>query len=124
MGALPVKNYQLAKAVRKQDHATQRIPVGMADSLWQAILKQSQVDAMLSHATWAGRRIAYWVETRRRMGTGVEDSLVLLESVPALADRLALYNVPSVLKPFAMRLAKDLVMSGKLRPRKEQADAN
>jgi hypothetical protein len=111
MGALPVKQYALYKEVRKRDYATLRVPVGMPRELWQAKLRQSQVDAAFSHAKWAAKRLAYWVETRRRVGVGVSDSLELLESNAQLSSRLGLFQVHEVLRPFAMKLARALVVA-------------
>ena len=111
MGDLPVSGYKQYKVVKKRDFADQRIPVGMDAGLWKAKLRQQAVDAAFNNAKWAARRIAAWVETRRRMGTGIEDSLELLESDKAIANRLGLYQVHAVLQPLAMRLARQIVES-------------
>lgn len=113
MGDLPVSGYKQYKIVKKRDFPTQRIPVGLDAKLWHARLRQQAVDAAFNNAKWAARRIAAWVETRRRLGTGVEDSLELLASDKAAAERLGLYQVHVVLRPLAMELARKIVQNRK-----------
>ena len=121
MGLLPVKNYPLAKALKKANHADQRIPVGMDKAHWDAILKQRLIDAYVSNAMWAGYQVARWVETRRRIGVGYADALELLNDERLMGERLDEFAVHAALRPFAIRRARALVLSGKLQPRREQA---
>lgn len=110
MGAITVPGYNLYKAVRKRDHADQRVPVGMPDKLWRIKLAQQRIDAQVSHAAWVARNIARWVETRRRMGTGLEDALTTVQADELLKQRLGLYSVHEFLLGACIAQARALVL--------------
>ena len=67
MGAITTKQYKLYKEVKQTQYGDCRIPVGMPEALWRAKLAQQQLDAQMSHASWAAKRIAYWAETCKRI---------------------------------------------------------
>lgn len=109
MGLIPVQGYATYKIVKKANHPTQRIPVGMAKRLWDAMLLQKEMDLAVNHAMWAAKRVAYWVETRRRHTRGLQDALDVVANDALLHARLKKFAVEDELLGVASHAVRKLV---------------
>lgn len=115
MGLIPVAKYDAYKVSMKNYHEGQRLGVGQPRNLHLAKLEQQQVDAMVSYAKWAARRIAKFVLDHveaRRFDLPAEVYFDWIANDRNVMTRLGLYRVAEPLRPLALKAARAVVLEG------------
>lgn len=115
MGLIPVEKYKFYKVSMKNYHETQRLGVGQPRNLHLAKLRQQHVDAMVSHAKWAAKRIAKFVLDHceaRRFDLPAEVYFDWIANDRNVMTRLGLYQVAEPLQPLALKAARAGVVAG------------